>query len=146
MLVQSHKFKPNNTAKDWNTESFEFWTGKRNLFLQLCSDWCNSARGQRDRGSQGDHCQVVLQGLFVEVGVDRHPLDLPLDALALVAGRVLVQHNVNLGQSVICHHVSQFPQRTCSWKQVSRGNWRGPHHVKYTCLHACNVTHIDWEV
>ena len=70
--------------------------GKRNLFLQLCSDWCNSARGQRDRGSQGDHCQVVLQGLFVEVGVDRHPLDLPLDALALVAGRVLVQDNVNL--------------------------------------------------
>ena len=65
-------------------------------FLQLWSDWGDSARRERDWRSEGDHCQVVLQSLLVEVRVDHHPLDLPFYARFFVACCVLVQHDVNL--------------------------------------------------
>ena len=67
-------------------------------FLQLWSDWGDSTRREQNGGSQGDHCQVILQSLLVKLGVNHNPLDLSFDAWLVITGCILVQHNVNLGQ------------------------------------------------
>ena len=87
--------------------------------LQLWSDWGDSTRCEGDGWSEGDHGQVVLQGLFVELWVDHHPLDLSLDAWFFITCGILVQYNVNLRQMseiVICkntNHVEHTGLHTC---------------------------------